>query len=141
MRTLRSKIVIGLLISLFLTAILTMAQSPQSADTLTTLLAEVHALRLAMEQQATVAPRIQLTMSRLNIEEQRMTALSQQLAEVSRQLADNGVEVSRMSAEIADVENQIGRRRSSIEGADCSTQGTETQTARGDGEYGSTTPS
>src|SRR5437660_589330 len=54
-------------------------QAPQSQDPLPALLAEVHALRIAMEQSATVAPRVQLTLARLNIEEQRIAQLAGQL--------------------------------------------------------------
>ncbi|PYQ75788.1 MAG: hypothetical protein DMG04_05835 [Acidobacteria bacterium] len=53
------------------------AGQPRSAnDVLPGLLAEVHGLRLAMEQSAAVTPRLQLTLARLTIEEQRVTHLT-----------------------------------------------------------------
>src|SRR5262245_32985306 len=56
-------------------AVFTIGASVQSqgVDPLPALLAEVHALRVTMEQQGSVGPRIQLTMARLNIQEQRVT--------------------------------------------------------------------
>ena len=53
------------------------AGQPRSPnDVLPGLLAEVHGLRLAMEQSAAVTPRLQLTLARLTIEEQRVTHLT-----------------------------------------------------------------
>lgn len=51
-------------------------QAAQAPDPLAALLAEVHALRIAMEQSVTVGPRVQLTLARLNIEEQRIAQLA-----------------------------------------------------------------
>ena len=62
-------------------------QAGQAPEPLTALLAEVHALRLAMEQSATVAPRVQLTLARLNIEDQRIAQLASQLDQVRRELS------------------------------------------------------
>ena len=45
-------------------------QAAPRADATAALLAEVHELRLAMERSATIAPRAQLTLARLNIQEQ-----------------------------------------------------------------------
>jgi len=53
--------------------------APQSAgtggDVQAALLAEVRALRVAMEQMVTVAPRVQLAMGRLQLQEQRVATL------------------------------------------------------------------
>jgi predicted nucleic acid-binding Zn-ribbon protein len=83
------------------------AQGVQSPDTMTALLNEVHALCLAMEQQATIAPRIQLFMARLNIEEQRMEQLNQQSNQVKRELADAAQRVQDATASSADMEKQL----------------------------------
>jgi len=61
------------------------AQS-QSVDSLSVLLTEVHALRITLDQQATIGPRVQLTISRLNIEEQRVAHLDAELNDVRLQL-------------------------------------------------------
>jgi hypothetical protein len=42
-------------------------QTVQAQDPLTALLGEVHALRIAMEQSAMVAPRVQLTLARSKV--------------------------------------------------------------------------
>jgi len=60
-------------------ALSTVGARAQPADPLTALLTEVHALRLAMEQQATLGPRIQVAMARLNIQEQRLNHINTQL--------------------------------------------------------------
>jgi len=60
------------------------SQSP--ADPIAALLVEVRALRIAMQQNATLAPRVQLTLARLNIEEQRIGQLASQLDQVRREL-------------------------------------------------------
>jgi hypothetical protein len=83
------------------------AQAPAASDPLAALLAEVHALRVAMEQQATVGPRLQLTLARLTIEEQRVSHLSSDLTNVRQQLAGQEVAVQRTSAEAADLERQL----------------------------------
>src|SRR5690348_11416741 len=84
-----------------------LAQTPQSNDAMTALLNEVHALRIAIEQQATIAPRIQLAMARLNIEEQRMEQLNQQLNQVRRELEGATRNVQQTAAITADVEKQL----------------------------------
>src|SRR5439155_18263109 len=62
-------------------------QTAPSSDPMNALLSEVHALRLAMEQSASIAPRVQLTLARLNIEEQRISQLAAQLEQVRRELS------------------------------------------------------
>jgi hypothetical protein len=83
------------------------AQAPAASDPLTALLAEVHALRMTMEQQAAVGPRMQLTLARLTIEEQRVSHLSSDLTNVRSQLAGQEAAVQRTTAEAADLERQL----------------------------------
>src|SRR6266542_4037346 len=80
------------------------SQAAQSQDPITALLAEVHGLRLAMEQSANVAPRVQLTLARLSIEEQRLTLLATQLDQVRRELNAAALESQRISDRILDIE-------------------------------------
>jgi hypothetical protein len=78
----------------------TIAAGPQAAqipDALTALLAEVHALRIAIERSATVAPRVQLTLARLNIEEQRIAQLAAQVDHVRRELSGASLESQKLS--------------------------------------------
>jgi predicted nucleic acid-binding Zn-ribbon protein len=78
-----------------------------SADPMTALLSEVHALRLAMEQSASIAPRVQLTLARLNIEEQRITQLAAQLDQVRRELSGTELLVKRTADQIVDLEKGV----------------------------------
>jgi chromosome segregation ATPase len=66
------------------------AQPAATTDSMSLLLAEVRALRIAMERQASMGPRIQLTVARLSIEEQRVTHLSSQLDSIREQLSTAG---------------------------------------------------
>jgi chromosome segregation ATPase len=102
--------VLGIGSILAVTASMSMGASPQAPaanDPLPALLAEVHALRVAMEQQATVGPRMQLTLARLTIEEQRVSHLSSDLTNVRQQLAGQEAAAQRTSAEAADLERQM----------------------------------
>jgi chromosome segregation ATPase len=83
------------------------AQTAQTPDPLTALLVEVHALRIAMEQSATVAPRVQLTLARLNIEEQRIAQLAAQLDQVQRELSAASLESQKLSDQLAETEKAI----------------------------------
>jgi hypothetical protein len=100
-------------VALALAASLNLGAAPQAAQSsnepMAALLSEVHALRLAMEQSAAVAPRVQLTLARLNIQEQRATRLGTQLDEVRRQLADAARRTETNSDELAlaDVEKRL----------------------------------
>ena len=84
-------------------------QAGQVQDPMAALLAEVHGLRLAMEQSTTVAPRVQLTLARLNIEEQRVGQLSAQLDQVRRELSAASPELQKLTDELRDYENGLLR--------------------------------
>jgi chromosome segregation ATPase len=91
-------------------AMLTVGASPQSAgggDPLPALLSEVHALRVAMEQQAAVGPRVQLTLARLNIQEERVSHLASELNAVRQQMSGNDSVLKRLSDELADRERAL----------------------------------
>ena len=85
------------------------AQPPaaSSNDVMTALLQEVHGLRTAMEHAAAVAPRVQLTLARLNIEEQRIAQLAAQLDRARQELTNTSLSVRRMSDELEDVEKRL----------------------------------
>jgi len=83
------------------------AQSPTAGDPLPALLLEVRALRIAMEQQASVGPRIQLTMARLNIQEQRVSHLATELSGVRQQVSGTELALQRASDTLADVERRL----------------------------------
>jgi hypothetical protein len=88
----------------------TLRATPQTApatDLTAALLAEVHELRLAMERSATVAPRVQLTLARLNIQEQRTVVLSRQLDQTRQEQANALLETKKLSSELEDVQKAL----------------------------------
>src|SRR5947209_15160574 len=86
--------------------------APASNDSLTALLSEVHALRLAMEQSAVMGPRIQLTLARLTVEEQRINRFAAPLERIRRQLADANIETLKISGDLEDIERSLVRAHS-----------------------------
>jgi hypothetical protein len=82
-------------------------QTPPATDLTAALLAEVHELRLAMERSATVTPRVQLTLARLNIQEQRTVALGRQLDQVRQEQANAVLETKKLSSELEDVQKAL----------------------------------
>ena len=82
-------------------------QTAPSSDPMNALLSEVHALRLAMEQSASIAPRVQLTLARLNIEEQRISQLAAQLDQVRRELSGAALASKKTSDNLVDVEKSL----------------------------------
>lgn len=81
------------------------AQAPP-ADPIRELLAEVHALRLAMEKASTVGARIQLLVARIQLQEQRITEVSKRLVAVRDQLAVVETGVAANKSEVARLERQ-----------------------------------
>jgi hypothetical protein len=82
-------------------------QAGQTTDPIAALLAEVHALRITMEQSATVTPRVQLTLARLNIEEQRVAQLTAQLDQVRRESSAATLESQRLSDRLPAIEKLL----------------------------------
>jgi hypothetical protein len=83
------------------------SQTRPPRDPIAALLDEVHALRIAMEQSATVAPRVQLTLARLNIEEQRIAQLAVQLDQVRRELSGVLLESQKLSDQLPELERGL----------------------------------
>ena len=79
----------------------------RSTDPMTALLAEVRELRIAMQQNAMLAPRIQLTLARLNIEEQRIAQLASQLDQVRLELNAASLETQKLSDQVAEVDKVL----------------------------------
>jgi chromosome segregation ATPase len=111
MRTrLRSVSALLIVVAGVVLAAYTVKAAPQSApasDPISALLAEVHALRIAMEQSATVAPRVQLTLARLNIEEQRIAQLAGQLDQVRRELSAVSLESQKLTDKLPELEKGL----------------------------------
>jgi hypothetical protein len=77
------------------------------SDVLGSLLSEVHQLRLAMERSATVTPRVQLLLARLNIEEQRTVGLGRDLDQIRQQQVAASLETKKLTAELEDVQKAL----------------------------------
>ena len=60
-----------------------------------------------MEQSATVAPRVQLTLARLNIEEQRIAQLAGQLDQVRRELSATALESQKLTDQLSELEKGL----------------------------------
>jgi len=82
------------------------AQAPATPDPIAQLLVEVHGLRMAMEQQAAIGPRVQLTLARLSIEEQRISHLSSQLDTLRERLSMSNIG-SGMKERVAEIESRL----------------------------------
>jgi hypothetical protein len=92
------------------------AQAPPAPNaTIAALLTEVHELRLAIERSATTAPRVQLTLARLNIQEQRTVVLSGQLDQVRQGLMQASLETKSVSSELEDVQKVLQTPRDDAE--------------------------
>ena len=81
--------------------------SATSTDVLPALLAEVHGLRMAMEHSAAIAPRVQLTLARLNIEEQRIAQLAGQLERARQELSNRTTGQQRAAEALDETEKQL----------------------------------
>jgi len=82
------------------------ARQTTQTDPIQALLTEVHALRVSMEHTAAITPRVQLTLARLNIEEQRIAQLASQLDRVRQQLGEAVLATRKATDELADVERR-----------------------------------
>lgn len=87
-------------------AVKAMPQAPAS-DPIAALLVEVHALRMTMAQSATIAPRVQLTLARLNIEEQRIGQLAAQVDQVRRELTAASLETQKLADQLPELEKGV----------------------------------
>ena len=90
-------------------------QAGQQPDVLNALLVEVRGLRSAMEQLAAAGPRVQLTMGRLQLQEQRINTLVRRLDEIRDRR--NNVETAQASQkmELSALEEAVKRDGASRE--------------------------
>lgn len=87
-----------------------LAQS-SSGGTIQTLLAEVRLLRLALERSAVVAPKIQLTLQRMQLQQDSVSRASRELEEVRNQMAKSAAEEASVSTQIREVEASAAREQ------------------------------
>jgi hypothetical protein len=102
-------LVFGIVLALtFRAGASTQSPAPQpNEEPLRALVSEVRSLRIAMEQQAAISPRIQLSMARLNIEEQRMTQLTQNVDEVRRELSAVVLDSKKIADRLAEIDQGL----------------------------------
>jgi predicted nucleic acid-binding Zn-ribbon protein len=91
-----------LLAFVFCFAFAVRAQAPSDGQTIQTLLAEVHQLRLALERSTQIAPRIQIAVERLKLQQK-------QVARVAKQLDDLRCELDHSRAEQPKIQQRLER--------------------------------
>ena len=64
------------------------AQAQTQEDTLQTLLKEVHALRVAMERGNQIAPKVQIALARMQLQEERVRNANRQLQDARDKITD-----------------------------------------------------
>jgi hypothetical protein len=105
---------------LFTISVLPAAQAQTSSEaTIQALLAEVRQLRLALERSAVMAPKIQVTLQRMQIQQDSVSRASRELEDLRAHLSKSAAEDASLSARIKDAElsaareQDPGRRRES----------------------------
>ncbi|MCU1275105.1 MAG: hypothetical protein JWO48_2536 [Bryobacterales bacterium] len=90
---------------------ITAPASAQTANpdtpTIQALLTEVRQLRLALERSALLAPRMQLAMQRLQVQEQKVARLSEQLDEARKQNSTAAARHVKLTEKLSEAEQQI----------------------------------
>ena len=84
-------------------------QTPPQPDVLNALLTEVRGLRAAMEQLVSAGPRVQLSMGRLQLQEQRINTLVRRLDEIRDRRVGAESDLTRQRMEISALEEAVKR--------------------------------
>jgi len=101
--------------ALCLAAVQACAQTTnQDAATIQALLTEVRQLRLALERSALATPKIQLTLQRIQSEEQKVARISAQLDVVRRQIADQTASAARSTDELTLMDERISSEMDAV---------------------------
>jgi chromosome segregation ATPase len=89
------------------------SSSPQTqpADALPALLTEVHALRVAIEEMASVGPRVQLALGRLQLQEQRVNTLLRRIENVESEIVKASQETDKSKEEFTHLEQEVKSAR------------------------------
>ncbi len=81
-------------------------QAPASdTQTLQTLLAEVHQLRIVVERSAQIVPRVQIAVERLKMQQEQVTRVARQLDDVRHELDNHRLALSKMEERLKATEN------------------------------------
>ena len=81
--------------------------SAQTDTTIASLLAEVRQLRLALERSSMLAPKIQLTVQRLALQDQKVARLSAQLDGIRREVAAQSAGAQRAAQALTGLEQRM----------------------------------
>jgi hypothetical protein len=82
-----------------------------SDQTIQALLAEVRQLRLTLERSAVIAPRIQVTLQRMQIQQDSVSRASRELEDLRAHLSKSAAEETRLSAQIKEAELNAAREQ------------------------------
>ena len=85
------------------------AQSGNSDATTQALLNEVRQLRLALERSAVVAPRIQVTLQRIQLQQEQVSRVGRQLEDLRDRLAQAAFDLNRTAGEIKQAESRLAQ--------------------------------
>jgi predicted nucleic acid-binding Zn-ribbon protein len=80
-----------------------------AAPTLETLLKEVHQLRLTMERSSQVAPRIQIAVERLKLQQDKVGRTAQQLDDLRREVERGRLEQPKYQQRLQAIENETNQ--------------------------------
>jgi predicted nucleic acid-binding Zn-ribbon protein len=89
-----------------ITSSLASAQEPSQDTTLQTLLKEVHALRIAMEHSNQIAPKVQIALARMQVQEERVRNANRQLQDARNRVRDFENKQAEVSDRIKQTEAQ-----------------------------------
>jgi len=86
------------------------AQAP-SADpqTIQSLLSEVHQLRIVLERSAAIAPRIQIAVERLKLQQEQVARTSRELADLRDRLDKSRSELAQMQQHLPSLEAEVSQ--------------------------------
>ena len=104
-----TRLLIALLFSI---TVVTSALAQTSSDgTIQALLAEVRQLRITLERSAVVAPKIQVTLQRMQIQQDSVSRVSRELEDLRGDLSKLTAEETRLSGQIKEVELNAAREQ------------------------------
>ena len=83
------------------------ASAQTESPAMASLLAEVRQLRIALEQAAVLAPKVQLTVQRLSLQDQKVARLTGQLDGIRREIAAQSSNAQRAGKMLTEIEQRI----------------------------------
>jgi hypothetical protein len=90
------------------------AQSPAEPATIQALLTEVRQLRLALERSALIAPKMQIALQKMQIQQVRVDQMSQRLYDVRSKLTSVAGEEARLAADLRYTEARLSQEQEPV---------------------------